>query len=213
MVAVLLVLTAAAISAGVAVTLAEFQLTVHTSVSRATGAGVAPLSAVGTCCSILAWGVVSAVIEILVTEQTSPALFTGALPGGAAGAMATAVVGDTFIAQAALPPWTAEALCWLAAVAILFVTARKTDRLITVFPSPTGQAGQAAVWLAHIVSEEVIALLAQPGTVIPIVVVTADDPVRVAQSCVGLVLLIGLPILAHSKGALDGDFTDKCIAW
>lgn len=189
-VAILLVLTAATIPTGVAVTLAEFQLTVHTSVARAAGAGVTPLPAVGTRCSILAWGVVGAVIEILVTEQTSPALIAGTLPGDAAGAMTTAIVGDTFIAQTALPTWAAEALRWLAAVAILFMTARKTDRLIAIFSSPTRQAGQAAIWLAHVVSEEVIALLAQAGTVIPIVVVTADDPVRVAQSCEGVVLLI-----------------------
>lgn len=189
-VAVLLVLTAAAIPTGVAVTLAEFQLAVHTGVARAAGAGVTPLPAVGARRSILARGVVGAVVEVLVTEQTSPALITGTLPGGAAGAMTTAIVGDTFIAQAALPTWTAETLCWLAAIAILFMTARKTDRLIAVFPSPTGQAGQAAIWLAHVVSEEVIALLAQAGTVIPIVVVTADDAVRVAQSCEGVVLLI-----------------------
>lgn len=98
MVAILLVLTAAAIPTGVAVTLAEFQLAVHTSVARAAGAGVTPLPAVGTRGSILAWGVVGAVIEILVTEQTSPALIAGTLPGDAAGAMTTAIVGDTFIA-------------------------------------------------------------------------------------------------------------------
>lgn len=62
--------------------------------------------------------------------------------------------------------------------------------LIAVFPSPAGQAGQAAIWLAHVVSEEVIALLAQAGTVIPVVVVTADDPVGVAESCEGVILLI-----------------------
>lgn len=75
--------------------------------------------------------------------------------------MATAIVGDAFIAQAALPAWAADALCWLAAVAILFMTARKTDRLFTVLPSPAGQTGQAAIWLAHVVAEVVIALLAQ----------------------------------------------------
>lgn len=81
--------------------------------------------------------------------------------------------------------------------------------LITVLPSPAWQAGQAAIWLALIMSEVVIALLAQARTAISIVVVTADDPVGVAQSCEGAVLLICLPILTHSKGALDGDLTDK----
>lgn len=151
----------------------------------------------------------SAVVEILVTKQTSPALLTGTLPGDAAGAMATAIVGDTFIAQATLPARTADALIWLAAVTILLVTARKAYRLITVLPSPARQAGQAAVWLALIVSEVVIALLAQARTAISIVVVTADDPVRVAQSCEGVVLLGCSPSLTHRKRASDDDLADK----
>lgn len=67
-VAILFVLTAASIATGVAVTLAELQLTVHTSVAWATSAGVAPLPAVGARCPILAWGVVGAIVEVLVTE-------------------------------------------------------------------------------------------------------------------------------------------------
>lgn len=43
----------------------------------------------------------------LVAKQTSPALITGALPGDAAGAVTTAIVGDALVAQAALPTWTA----------------------------------------------------------------------------------------------------------
>lgn len=57
-------LTAASIAAGVAVTLAELQLTVHTSVAWATGAGVAPLPTVRARCPILAWGVMGAIVEI-----------------------------------------------------------------------------------------------------------------------------------------------------
>lgn len=47
-VTILLVLTAATISTGVAGTLAEFQLTVLTSVAWETGAGIAPRPTVGT---------------------------------------------------------------------------------------------------------------------------------------------------------------------
>lgn len=67
-VAILFVLTAASIATGVAVTLAELQLTVHTSVAWATSAGVAALPTVGARCPILAWGVVGAIVEVLVTE-------------------------------------------------------------------------------------------------------------------------------------------------
>lgn len=41
----------------------------------------------------------------LVTEQASPTFITGTLPRDAAGAVATAIVGDTFIAQTTLPTW------------------------------------------------------------------------------------------------------------
>lgn len=62
--------------------------------------------------------------------------------------------------------------------------------LFAVLPSPAGEAGQAAIWLAHVVAEVVIALLAQARAAVPIVVVTADDPVRVAQPRGGAGLLI-----------------------
>ena len=55
--------------------------------------------------------------------------------------------------------------------------------LFAVLPGPARQTGQAAIWLAHVVAEVVIALLAQAGAAVPIVVVTADDPVRVAKPC------------------------------
>lgn len=98
MVAILLVLTAAPIATRVAVTLAELQLTVDAGVAWSTGTGVAPLPTVGARGPVLAWGVVSTVVEILITEQASPALMAGTLPGGAAGAVATAIVGNTFVA-------------------------------------------------------------------------------------------------------------------
>lgn len=58
-------------------------------------------------------------------------------------------------------------------------------------------------------TEVVIALLAQARTAISIVVVTADDPVRVAQSGEGIIFLLCSPNLTHRKGALDGDLADK----
>lgn len=123
-VAIFLVLTAASIATRIAVTFLEFQLTVHTSVTWATCAGVTPLATVGACCTVLARGMVGTIVEILVTEQSSPTFVTGTLPGDAAGAVVTAIVGDTFIAQTTLPTWATEALSWLAAVAVLFMAAR-----------------------------------------------------------------------------------------
>lgn len=65
-------LTAASIATGVAVTLAELQLTVHTSVAWATGAGVAPLPTVRARGPVLARGVMGAIVEIC-RDRNQPA--------------------------------------------------------------------------------------------------------------------------------------------
>lgn len=57
-------LAAASIATGVAVTLTELQLTVHTSVAWAAGAGVAPLPTVRARGPVLARGVMGAIVEI-----------------------------------------------------------------------------------------------------------------------------------------------------
>ncbi len=70
----------ATILAGVAITLINLQLTVCASISWSAGAGIAALSGVGAGGAISTGFVVGAVVEVLVTEEASPALLAHTLP-------------------------------------------------------------------------------------------------------------------------------------
>lgn len=96
-------IAAASILAGVAVTFIGFQLTVDASEARPASACVAALACVGTGRSIGTRLVVGAVVEVLVTEETSPTLLTVTLPWLAAHPMKAARVTYAFIAEGALP--------------------------------------------------------------------------------------------------------------
>ncbi len=77
----------ATILAGVAVTLVNLQLTVCAPISWPAGAGIAALSGIGAGGAISTGFVVGAVVEVLVTEEASPALLTHTLPWLRAGPM------------------------------------------------------------------------------------------------------------------------------
>lgn len=85
----------ASIFAGVAVALVRFQLTVGTAKAGPAGAGVAALPGVCARGAVGTWLVVGAVVEVLVTEETPPALLTVALPWLAACPVETAWVTHT----------------------------------------------------------------------------------------------------------------------
>lgn len=118
---------AAAIFAGVAVTLVGFQLTVGSPKARSTRAGVASLTGVGAGCSIGAWLVVGAVVEVLVAEEAPPALLTVTLPRLAACPMETAWVAHAFVTGGALPAHAACTAPWGLAVAVLLAALRRAD--------------------------------------------------------------------------------------
>lgn len=95
---------AASIFARVAVTLVDLQFTVIAPKSWAAGAGVTALSCVCAGGAVSARLVVGAVVEVLVTEQASPAFLADALPGLGACAVEAARVAYTLSALGPLPP-------------------------------------------------------------------------------------------------------------
>lgn len=84
---ILQIVATATILAGVAITLVNLQLTVCAPISWPAGAGIASLSGVGAGGAISTGFVVGAVVEVLVTEEASPALLTHTLPWLRAGPM------------------------------------------------------------------------------------------------------------------------------
>lgn len=79
-IAVLRVQAAASVVAGLVVTLSDLRVTVNPGEAWQAGAGVAALACVQTRGAVGTRFVMGAVVQILVTEDASPAFFAGALP-------------------------------------------------------------------------------------------------------------------------------------
>lgn len=117
-------ITAASILAGVAVTLIDFYLTSFTTEAFLACTCVTALACVSAGCSIHTGLVVCAEVQILVTEQASPALLAVALPRLATGPMHTAWVANAFITGGTLPTRATYTLSRLFTVPMALTTAR-----------------------------------------------------------------------------------------
>lgn len=115
---------------------------------------------------------------------------------------------NALITIAALPTRATDALSWLIARSISLRTARQTDGLGAVLAGPARQAVQAAVGLAHVVAEGVVAALAEAGAAVPVVVLAADHPVGKAQLGLRAALQVLGPVLAHCQRPLDRHVAD-----
>lgn len=118
---------AASVLAGVAVTLVGLQLTVGASKAGPAVASETALACVGAGCTISAWFVVGAVVQVLVAEEAPPALLTVTLPWLAACPVETAWVADAFIAGRALPAHAARTAPRGLAVAMPLTAFRRAD--------------------------------------------------------------------------------------
>lgn len=129
------------ILAWAAVTLSHLQLTVDPGVARSTDAGVTALTCIHTCGSIHTWFMVCAKVQILVTEQSTPALFTVTLPWQVTGAVFTGWICFTLCAEFTLPSFSAYTLSRFGAIAIRLTASLQTDRFFAVFPLPARETG------------------------------------------------------------------------
>lgn len=118
---------AASVLAGVAVALVGFQLTVGPAKAGPAGARVAALARVCARGAVGTRLVVGAVVEVLVTEETPPALLTVALPRLAAGPMEAARVVHTLGTGGALPAHPARTAPRGLAVAMLLAAVCRAD--------------------------------------------------------------------------------------
>lgn len=82
------------------------------------------MPSVGAGGSVSTGPVVGAVVQVLVTEETSPSFLTHTLPGLRAGAVQTARVAYTLAARWALPPQTTLTLTGGLAVTVTIAAVR-----------------------------------------------------------------------------------------
>lgn len=107
---ILRVQAVASVVAGLVVTLPDLRVTVNPGEAWQAGAGVAALSCVHARGAVGTGFVMGAVVQILVTEDASPAFFAGALPRLCTGTMFTGWMEFTHITKESLPAFSAFAL-------------------------------------------------------------------------------------------------------
>lgn len=98
----------------------------------------------------------STVVQIFVTELTTPVGFTEALPWFNASAMDTSRVRNALITVLALPSILTPALSWNCTRTMLGATSLTTNSFVALWSHPAFQAGLVAVLVTGVVSEEVI---------------------------------------------------------
>lgn len=109
-IAILRVQAVASVATGLAVTLPDLQVTVNPVEAGHAGAGEAALTRVHACGPVGTGFVMGAVVQILVTKDSSPALLAGALPRLFTGTMFTGWMEFTHITEESLPALSAFAL-------------------------------------------------------------------------------------------------------
>lgn len=174
---VLRVQALASITAELAVALLDLCVTVDPSETRQAGAGVTALASVHTSGPVCTRFVMCAVVQVLITEDPSPAFFAGALPWLCTGTMFTGRVQFTLITEQPLPALSTSALSRNCAISISFITPFKTDGFLAVFSLPSWSTGYLPVWLAGVVAKSVVSWSAYFGTSVPVVIFIADEPV------------------------------------
>lgn len=138
----------------------------------------------------------STVVQIFVTELTTPVGFTEALPWFNASAMDTSWVWNALITVLALPSILTPALSWNCARTMLGATSLTTNSFVAFWSHPALQAGFVAILVTGMVSEEVISRSTKLVAAKAIVMFCAshtDLILKVGNSCV---MLQCLPLTA-----------------
>lgn len=202
---------ASSVATGVSSTFVDLNLTAGPSEARPAGTGVAALASVATSGSIHAGLVVSAVVEILVAEESSPAFLTVALPGLLAGPVEAAWVTNALIAVAPFESHSALALPGFLAEPVLFITSWQTNGFSAVLSLPPGVAHDLPALSTGEVAEGVISRPAEHRTAVPVVVLIAHEAIGILEFGPSSSVQVLGPFLSHSQMPLSGHGADYLV--
>lgn len=188
---------ASTVSTRVAGAFVDLDLTAGSSESGSAGAGVASLAGVGARGPILTWFVMCAVVKILVTEKASPTLLAVALPWLLAGTVQTSGITDAVIAVLSAKSHSAFAFTGFVTKSVVFITACQTDWFSAVLSFPSGVADDFSALPAGKVTECVVAWAAEHRAALAVVMLIADESVRVLEFCPPTNLKILRPFFTH----------------
>lgn len=144
---------------------------------------------------------IGAEVEVLVAEETTPALFAHALVAIDARAVHTAGISLALVAELTFPAGLTAAFVGLLTMTMLNITSRQTDWFGTIFTVPAVVADVIAARRAGVVSEAIITRPAEGLAAFPIVVVIAGSAILKTQRCVLGALLVMRPVFADRQRA------------
>lgn len=210
-IAVLEIRAASTILARVGITFVDFNLAAGACVPRSARTSVAPLTGVGACGTILAWLVVSAVVQVLVAEKAAPAFLAVALPWLLTGTVQAAWVSDALITVPPLPTHSALAFPRFVAEAVLLVTPRQANRLSAVLALPAWVADLLATLSTGEVTEGVVTGPAEDRAAFPVVVLITHKAIGVLEVGAAAAVQVLGPLLAHRQVPLGGQAADEAL--
>lgn len=208
---VLQICAASTIFAGISITFIDLCFTVGPSEARAARTSVTPLTSVCACRSVLARFVMCTIIQVLVAKQTAPSFLTVTLPRLLTCSMKAPWIMNALITVTSLPSHPAFAFPRFLAQSVLFVAARKADRFIAVGPLPARVTHLFPLFAAAEVAEGIISGAAEDGAALPVVMLVADEAVRVFEFCPGANMDILRPLVPHGEVSLGSQAADKTI--
>lgn len=205
------VITAASVPAGVAGALIALDLTVGTGESWPTVAGVAPLSSVGAAGAVSAWLMVGTVVQVLIAEEATPALLTGALKRLRAGSMQTTWISHTLIAKATLPSHAALTFSGHFTETVRLTASRKTDWFSAILALPASQAEAPSFIVTDVMAKGVISRTAVIRTAVAIIMLITGDMIGVAQFTLLAQVNVLRPVLPNGQAPASGQSTDEIV--
>lgn len=151
------------------------------------------------------------VVQIFVTELTTPVGFTEALPWFNASAMDTSRVWNALITVLALPSILTPALSWNCARTMLGATSLTTNSFVALWSHPAFQAGLVAILVTGVVSEEVISGSAELVAAEAVVMLCTGHTDLVLKVRNSRVVFQGLPLPAGIDHARVGSLLNDAI--
>lgn len=124
---------------------------------------------------------VGTVVQVLIAEQSSPALLTVTLPGFLARAVLTSWILDTLGTETALPPHSAFAFVGFVTESLTFGTAGETDRFGAILTRPAIEADFLPSLVTAVMAKVVVTWCTEGRTSGTVVVLITHYTILVLQ--------------------------------
>lgn len=189
----------AAIQTRLGVTIQKRLLAIVASEAGRTRAGVRALPSIKAGAIVPAGLVIRTVVQILITEETTPTLIAQTLPRLVTNPVLAARVHLALIAKRSLPASVTYAFVGSIAVSVLLVASGQAAGFVAVVTGPSREANTFACRTAAVMPESIVPRPTEILTLLPIVVLRADHSEPVGHHRMSILLLNLYPFWSNAQ--------------